>query len=87
MPEERVRMKFSESYQGLTVLFLGREDNVALCCFLSDQSGVSLFHEFCTSYSKANQEDMGAGEDFGLQSFSVTHFLFHWRCLRQRFDK
>ena len=62
-------MKVSESHRGLTVLFLGRKDKEALCCFPGDQSGASQLHEFCSSNSKTNREDKGAGEDLGLQGF------------------
>ena len=51
------------AYEGLGVL--PRADSSLLIKW----SGVGSFHVFRASYSKANPEDMGAGEDLGLLRF------------------
>ena len=55
---------------GLTVLFVGRKDKVG-SLLLSRATRVASAHSTCSVFSNsmANQEDKGAGEDFGLQRF------------------
>ena len=47
-------------------ILLGRKESETLCCFPEEQRGASQLHMFCSSKSKTNQKDKGAGEDLCL---------------------
>ena len=73
MIREEIRVKGSARGKGaheglgvLPILFLAQKIYTAVS---ATQSGVSSFHVFCSSNSKPNQEDKGAGEGLGLQRF------------------